>query len=351
MKKNIYIIGSSLKDKGGIVSVMTQIEKSYLSEKYNFIHVATYLNTNIIKKVVIYLKSLFIILFNIGKIDIAHIHMSYKGSFYRKSLIILLLKMFKKPIILHMHGSCFKEFYSDLSKFGKKYCNHILNKADKIIVLSDSWKKYFSSIVKQENIIVIKNSVNVDQKCDKLKKTSECIFVFLGRQGKRKGVYDLLKSAKELNRKYSNFKLIIAGDGEINEVNKIIREEKLDNIIVNKGWISAEERSTILENADVFVLPSYNEGLPMAILEAMSYGLPCISTNVGGIPEVITNMENGILIDAGDIKALHDAMEYMIININKRQMMGRKAFENICQNYNEKNELTKLDNLYNNILT
>ena len=162
--KNVFVIGSSLKDKGGIVTVMRNIEESELNQKYNFIHIDTYITSNFLIKILIYMKGIIKILININKIDIAHIHMSYKGSFYRKSIIVYLLKLFDKKVILHIHGSCFKDFYNELGRSGKKYCKNTLNKANQIIVLSESWKEFFSPIVDESKITVIKNSVVINKK-------------------------------------------------------------------------------------------------------------------------------------------------------------------------------------------
>lgn len=344
--KNVFVIGSSLKDKGGIVTVMRNIEESELNQKYNFIHIDTYITSNFLIKTLIYIKGLMKLLININKIDIAHIHMSYKGSLYRKSIIIHLLKLFNKKVIVHIHGSCFKEFYNELSKNGRQYCKNTLNKVDKIIVLSESWKEFFETIVDDKKIIVIKNSVLINKKQILREKKEKCTFVFLGRQGKRKGIYDLLDVAEQLKEECNNFDIVIAGDGEIDNVNRIIKEKRLQNIITNRGWVNSKEKDELLRKADVFILPSYNEGLPMSILEAMSYKIPCIATKVGGIEEIINNGEDGFLFEPGNKNKIYEYMRYMISNINKRLEMGEKAFCNVEKNFNQKNELKKLEDLY-----
>lgn len=347
----ILVIGSSLEDKGGISTVMNNIEKSSLNKKYNFIHVTTYETTNILKKMIIYIIGIAKILFNIKKTEIAHIHMSYKGSFYRKSVIVLLLKLFKKSIIIHVHGSCFKEFYNDLGKITKFYCRFILNKSDKVIVLSQSWKDFFSALVEENKIEVLNNNVRIsNEKYNKNKKIKKVEFLFLGRLGRRKGVYDLIEVVKKLKQKYSDkFKLVIAGDGEIEKVNEIIEKENLTGTIENLGWITGKQKEEMLKKSNVFILPSYNEGLPMSILEAMSYHMPCISTEVGGIPEVLENKVNGYLIKPGDKEELYSSMERMINDTDQINIMGEKAFETVKNNFNEEKEMNKLDEIYSNL--
>lgn len=345
----ILVIGSSLQDKGGIATVMKNIEESFLKEKFKFVHITTYKTTNNIKKLLIYIVAIFRVLLSIKKCKIAHIHMSYKGSFYRKSIIILLLKIFNKPVIIHMHGSCFKEFYNGLNGMTKKYCKFIFNKADKVIVLSESWKKFFVSFVEKDKVFVMHNNVPIKEKLYNMenKRENKVYFLFLGRQGNRKGIYDLLDVSIKLKQTHKEkFKLIIAGDGEIEKVNQIIKKSDLMENVENVGWIDGTEKEHLLEVANVFVLPSYNEGLPMAILEAMSYHIPCIATKVGGIPEVIENEKNGFLITPGNKDELYNAMNAILVDSEKIEKMGKKAFETVESRFNEEKELIKLEGLY-----
>lgn len=354
VKSKVLVIGSDLDDKGGIVSVIRNIKSSSLNEKYEFIHISTYDTVSKIKKIKIYLKGLikFTQHLMFSKFDIVHIHMSYNGSFYRKSIIILLSKLSRKKIILHMHGSCFKEFYLGMGNLNRNYCKFIFNKVDRIIALSNSWKAFFETIVEDSNkIIVINNSIVINEKHLNIKKQNKnnIIFLFLGRLGKRKGVYDLIDAFEKLVHnldKSKNVKLVLAGDGEIDEVNKIIKNRDLQDNIINLGWIDGENKDILMKNADAYVLPSYNEGLPMSILEAMSYHLPCISTNVGGIPEVIINNYNGYIFEPGNIDMLAELLEKMVIYDDERLTMGENSFITVEKYFNSDNEFLKLDSLY-----
>lgn len=359
MRYTVMVVGSSLKDKGGIVSVMKNIEEdAQLNKKFKFIHIDTYNNISLIKKLYMYVVGLIKVIYIMisKKVDLVHIHMSYKGSFYRKSIIILLVKLFKKPIILHMHGSCFKEFYNGLGKIPKAYCNYIFNSVDELIVLSQSWKSFFSEFVDKKKIIIINNSVPISEKQKIIKKSKKdsIVFLYLGRMGERKGIYDLLNVIEKLNcekRYVSKFKFILAGDGEIEIVNKIINEKNLKSCIHNVGWIDNEQKEEILINSDVFVLPSYNEGLPMALLESMSYKLPCISTKVGGIPEILENSYNGYINDPGDNDSLYISIVDLIEHENNRLIMGENAFNVVYERFNQEKELLKVANIYMTVIS
>ena len=155
----------------------------------------------------------------------------------------------------------------------------------------------------------------------------KCNFLFLGRLGKRKGAYDLLEVLRDNKIYYQEkVKLFIGGDGEVEHVLKRIREYKLEEMVEYVGWVTGEKKIELLNNADVYVLPSYSEGLPISILEAMSYKLPIISTNIGGIPEVVFNAQNGYLITPGDQPALKRCIDKMLESSITRKKMGEKSY-------------------------
>lgn len=343
-EKNIILqIGSSLDDKGGIATVMNEIISSRLGKKYNIKQISTYVKGHPYK---LFMKAILkILVFNyIYNIEIAHIHMASKGSFYRKSLIISLCRLLHIKTILHAHGSEFEKFY-DSSKH-KKYIKKTLNKVDKLIVLSNSWKEFYSKLVDEDKIQVVYNGVKIYDKVEK-KHNEVKQGLFLGRMGKRKGIYDLIEAVELLrNENNYNFKIVLAGDGEIGNVKKIIKTNGLQKYFEIVGWIDGKRKDEILNNSDFLVLPSYNEGLPMSILEAMSRKVLVISTNAGGIPEIINNGNNGILIEAGNIYELKSAIKNAIIPNDNIENIKNKALETIKEKFNIEDMINEIEKIY-----
>ena len=108
--------------------------------------------------------------------------------------------------------------------------------------------------------------------------------------------------------------MYIGGNGEIQRLKELINKHNIEDIVEFLGWISSMEKAIILNSTDVYILPSYNEGLPISILESMSYGKAIISTNVGGIPEIVRNKENGLLINPGELKQMEQAIDFFLEN-------------------------------------
>ena len=126
-----------------------------------------------------------------------------------------------------------------------------------------------------------------------------------------------------------------------------IKKYELENIVFFEGWVGGEKKIELLNWADLYILPSFNEGLPISILEAMSYGLPIISTPVGGIPEVVKG--NGVLVTPGNIKEIHDAIKKYIDNpllIEKERNISLKMVETYLPDF----VMNQLKNIYEKLL-
>jgi glycosyltransferase involved in cell wall biosynthesis len=150
--------------------------------------------------------------------------------------------------------------------------------------------------------------------------------LFLGRIGDRKGAFDLIKAFAAIPpAQQQHTRLILAGDGEGKRARELISNLNLTAQITILDWVNEQQRDELLAQAHVFILPSYNEGLPMALLEAMSWGLPVITTPVGGIPELVISGTNGLLVNPGEIDALSAALQSLVVSEQLRLQLGSKA--------------------------
>ena len=155
-----------------------------------------------------------------------------------------------------------------------------------------------------------------------------CTFLFLGKICDHKGIFDLLDVITDhFSSLDGKIKLIIAGMGETRRLENYIKDNKLGDIVEYVGWVDDEAKRQLLNESDVVILPSYYEGVPICILEGFSYHLPAISTYVGGVPEILEDGKNGLLIYPGDHKALYDAVKQMVDSPSVRLAMGDYAFQ------------------------
>ena len=162
----VIMIGSHIRVTGGITRVVKNYIQAGLNEKTDLEYFPTYYGSNhfvnIVYFIIQYVKLFFKLNILKRKYDIAHIHMSYRGSFIRKSKIIKMLHKNGIPIVLHMHGSQFKDFYNESSDKRKKDIVDALNKVTVILALGEQWKEYYKSIstakvVSLDNAVFPKN--------------------------------------------------------------------------------------------------------------------------------------------------------------------------------------------------
>lgn len=349
----VITIGSDSSVKGGITSVINQI-RSYQWKNNNIEmdFIPTYIEASSISKCLFFMKSYKIIekYIKLNKPEVAHIHMSHGGSFIRKYYIHKLCKKYGLKDIIHLHSSSFVDFYKSTSYRNKKKIKELLEECDKVIVLGEEWERRIKSITPNAKTQILKNSVRIPDNV--INQESNLISIlYLGVLIKRKGVDDLLNAFIKLKddgifEKY-NVLLRIGGRGDREEeLRRIVLQNKLEKNVEFLGWVSGEEKEKYLLESQMLVLPSYNEGLPIAILEAISYGMPVLATNVGSVSEAVHNTENGYLVEPGDINALTKVLRLLIEDKELRISMSvssRKLAEKV---FNDKNYYKKLEDIY-----
>jgi glycosyltransferase involved in cell wall biosynthesis len=175
--------------------------------------------------------------------------------------------------------------------------------------------------------------------------------VCVGRLCEQKGQLLLIEAAKALNEMGIDFELILAGDGELRvPIEALIRQYQLEARVKITGWISSAEVRDYLLNAQALVLPSFAEGLPVVIMEAMSLRRPVISTYIAGIPELIEHDKHGWLIPAGSVNALTDAMQKLLTTSSEKlNKMGEAAYLQVIERHNIDKEAEKLAHYFQSV--
>lgn len=350
----VLLVGPSVtRTKGGMATVINDVVKTNENGKVvKFKHVVSHVEGSKLEKAFVAVKALIEVLMA-ADFKIIHIHSASDASFYRKSLFVFLGKVLQKKVIFHMHGADFDSFYENSPAMAKWYIRKTFSLCDKILVLSDFWKSFFVKNITNQQVEVLLNGV-YSSEFESSFTTPENIskFLFLGRLGHRKGVYDLLKVADVIvnERQYKDIYFYLAGDGDIEEVREIVEAKGLQQHVQIMGWIGEKEKLECLKQADTMVLPSYNEGLPMSILEAMAAGKIIISSRVGGIPDLVTEQENGFLIDPGDVESLCRHIMHVVSNPAEMEVISRNNIFKIKEQYDLPKIHAQLFEMYYSLL-
>ena len=347
ISKQVLTIGCAWKrPKGGIGVVLNSYSRIY--PVFNNIVNSNSVNkfANLLQLLYAFVAVVFKLLFN-REITIVHIHTASNNSFRRSVWFSNIAKFLGRKVVMHIHGGGFKDYYEKNVTFVR----HELEQCDMVVALTDSWGYFFREKVGLKRVTVIPNIIEKPICQSHKSEDGKVHLLFLGLITQQKGIYDLLQVLAD-NKEQLQDKIVlhIGGNGETAKLQQLIEEYSLSHFVKFEGWVSGEKKVELLNQSDVFLLPSYAEGLPIAILEAMSYRLPVIATPVGGIPEIVRNGENGCLVPAGEKDSLFRAIASLVENAEVRKRMGDGSANSILPNYPE-SVGKSLECVYNLVLT
>lgn len=333
--------------KGGIASVVDGYKGSVLERRYQVSYVESYCNGSkrqkLRKAVSGYFGFVMQLLFN--KPDIVHIHSSFGPSFYRKMPFILLSRLCRIPVVNHIHGAEFDIFYEQASWAKKRLIGAVYNKCSRLLVLSEEWKDRIGRFVPAERIVVVENYCVIPGiPYDRGRDARQVLFV--GELGERKGCYDIPKIWERVIKEVPSARLVMAGDGETEQVKQGFAQRGLLSRVSFPGWVRGEDKARLFEQSAVFLFPTYNEGMPMAVLEAMSYGMGIVTTAVGGIPKLIRDGENGRILRPGETEAIAQAVTEFLVDPAGRDACGQNARKSAAHCYGLDRHLEKLGEVY-----
>ena len=283
-----------------------------------------------------------------SKVDLAHIHASSRRSFYRKSVYVLLTRLFRRPVLLHMHGGHFFEFYeNECGPLRKAYVRRILRSTRCIVMLSERHRRRMAEIVPSTRLEVLPNASREIAVTPGIREPQHV--VFLGRIDPKKGIEDLLRATATLAPRFPALTLTIAGSGDLEWVRDVAREADVADRVETPGWVSGADKDRLLSRAGIFVLPSYFEAQPVSVIEAMAAGLPVVATSVGAVPEMMEDGRQGLLVEAGDVQALTEALGRLCADPALGLRLGEAGTERFRERFGVDSALARLEDLYEQV--
>lgn len=347
--KSIVMLGTDYHTMGGVASVINVYRDAGLFQRFPVLYLPTHCDGGAMAKLKLMLTAWlrFIGLLLGGKVGLVHCHTASRASFWRKTLFLLPAFAFRVPAILHLHGAEFAVFYGkEAGSLKQALIRFVFNHCRKVVVLSGAWKTWAEGVGITAPIATIYNPVLLPPATDASRRKVGDV-LFLGRLGRRKGSYDLLAAAAALPEDAArHLRLLMGGDGELDEVRKQAGALQLADKLSLLGWVRGADKQQLLGDAWMYCLPSYNEGLPMSVLEAMAAGLPIISTTVGGIPEAVSDGVEGFLITPGDVPRLAECIGRLIDDEELARRMGEAARRKVESNFSSSAVLPQVERLY-----
>jgi glycosyltransferase involved in cell wall biosynthesis len=345
--KNIVMIGTGLETHGGISTVVRTWREHGLFERFPVEYIATHRDGSALVKLGAAVNALlrFLWLVLTRPAAILHVHGASRASFWRKLPFMAIARAAGWRVVFHLHGGGFKRFYQKgCGPVGRRLVRWVLDGADAIVVVSERWGRWVREVTPNRSIVCIPNPVAFNAGANPVR--GGALVVFCGRVEEGKGVYELLEATAAVARTIPEVRLEVAGDGETERLARRASELGIRAHVHLPGWIDAKRRDELLARATVFVLPSHAEGLPLAVLEAMSAGCAVVASSVGGIPDVITDGVDGILVPARDPKALAAALRRVLTDPATGTRLGSNARATVAAKYSPERAMERLENLY-----
>ena len=345
LKSRIIMLGPSRSVHGGISAVINDYYAAGLNCKVDLRYIGTMVDGNKFRKLTQACTAYVCFLFFLPFYEIIHVNMASDASYYRKKIFIDTAYFFHKKIVIHEHGGNFKAFYKGMNCRQQDNVKKTLNKADVFIVLSQEWKDFFSDIVTKIQIQIVHNAVPVPEK-EKSVYTDHNI-LYLGRICADKGMKELLYAIDKVHTEVPDVHLYLAGNYE--EKCWKTEVEKRSAYVTCTGWITGSEKEKLMQDTcSVFVLPSYYEGQPISLMEAMSYGMAPVSSNIGGITEMMSETE-GISVPIKDARALTEALRQIICDTGIKRAFGTASRKKIIDEYNIDETIDRLCEIYSEL--
>jgi len=267
-----------------------------------------------------------------GRMQLVHAHMTTRGSAARKTLLCSVAMLFAVPVIVHMHGADFIPFYRRLSAAPKAVVKAVLRRVQHVIVLGDAWRDFLIEEVgvAPSRISVVLNGVKRPAVARPARATGPARILFLGRLCARKGLPELIAALASPAVKGLDWRAVVAGDGEVAAFQALLRLHGLEARVTMPGWVTREQAASLLAEADMLVLPSHHEAMPMAVVEALAAEVAVIATPVGAIPEFLQNGVNALLVPPGETGCLAEAIGVLLTQPTLRNRLAEAGHVLFC---------------------
>jgi len=324
MNRKVIVLGPGRNTRGGISMVIKEYENSDLWKDFNCKWIETYIDKSNFLKIIYFVKGYISFILNIPTCNIVHIHISWSTTAKRKIFFFVLAKALNKKIILHLHSGA-EPIINSKIKFVYQF---MFKYSDVTILLANKIKAELNKHFYIKNSIVLYNPClchNTDEPLTLIIK--EKFILFAGTITKKKGYVDLIQAFSLIANKHPEWKIIFAGNGEIENAKRLAKFHLIEEQVIFRGWVNGEDKHLLFKKSSIFCLPSYTEGFPMAVLDAWAYGLPVITTPVGGLADVLVPGVNALVFEPGDVDMLSTYLNELITNDDLRQKISEESIK------------------------
>jgi glycosyltransferase involved in cell wall biosynthesis len=357
-RPTVALVGPRTDSRGGVAATLRSLLGSCLADDYHLVVVSTYRDGAAASKALeaAHGFATLIRLCASGRVDLVHVHASARGSLARKLLGIAVARATGVPVVLHVHsGSLFDSEYERTelrARFQRRAFRWALESSDAVVALTENWEQRLAARGRLRRSSVIPNAPELTLSAERTSPGPERLVLFLGHLYRNKGVHELLEAFAILRHARPDLRLVLAGEGsEADRLRLHTQQLRLDAAVEFPGWVGPETKAELLASAACFVLPSYREGLPLVLLEAMVAGVPVVATPVGGVPEVVQHDRHALLVPPHDAIALASAVGSVLDDPKLGARLSHAARRRALDEYSPDALAKRVGELYRQVLT
>lgn len=329
--RSILILGPDRSAISGVSTHLNFILGSVLADRFTLVHFqvgSEGRSESRRQRLVRLLMSPFFLASAILRQDAALVHLNTslnRGAYWRDLAYLLIAKSCGARVIYQVHGGALPQVFFAGRPLLTAFLRFSLALPDAVVVLAQAELDAYGRFAPKIRLQRIANGIDCSGYPDGVERgavdAAALRLLYLGRLSREKGLYEILEAMRLAQMKGRVVQLVIAGDGpEAASLRRRIAELGLESSVIFAGPVFGQGKTALFSSADVFVLPSYSEGLPYALLEAMAAGVPAIATRVGAIPDVMTDGTHGYLVPARDPAAIAVAIHALADGARRARM-------------------------------
>lgn len=356
-KRSILLIGPEISAVSGVSTHLRQIMSSKLSRQSKLSHFqigSEGRNQSTLEKLVRILFDPIRLWREILRknVDLVHINSSLdRKAYWRDTVFLLVTKLAGVESIFQLHGGQAPVDFCSGSKFLSRVMGRVFSLADYFVVLTNQELENYSELITNGMAFQIPNCI--DQRLAKelpvrTFTNSTINLAYIGRLVAAKGIYEIADALKAIKDTGTlNFSFSVAGDGpDKDSWLNYLTNCGLENELSYYGSVSGDEKDSFWRNADVLLLPSYAEGLPYSVLEALAFGVPVVASNVGGIPDAVDHGVQGLIVEPKSSASLAEAIAEIAGDSNRLHTMSKACRRKAEQFYSIENLVSSFAPFY-----
>lgn len=297
--------------------------------------------------------------------ELVHIHTSRDWALLKDLALVWLVKLFGRcKVAGHIHHASYATLLAGKMDWLRWFqIKLLLGTFDRMVLMSEGIQHELAARLNtpdahrlnSKSVVLYNFTALPDLPREPKAPSGRTVLFFIGNIGPAKGIFDLIRAVASLRRDgAANLELVLAGPMDSvaveTQVRELIARVGVGDLVRTTGPVFGGEKAALFSGADIFVLPSYGEGVPLSVLEAMAYQLPVVATAVGGIPEIISEGHSGLLVKPGDVEGLTAAIRRLIGSTQLRDEMGKRGRRRVELHHSAREFMKKLDGVYRELL-